>query len=123
MRSRRRQAGFTMIEVMISVLLTAIAMIGVVGLYRVQSKSSNYSRRSTEASVLAADKMETLRSVAIPVGGSETGGDARGVFGIGGPYTRTWTVATVGTDYRLQVAVSWDDDGTKTVTMYSLRGP
>ena len=120
---KRSQAGFTMVEVMVSVLLTAIAVVGIVGLYRVQARSSGYSRRSTEASVLAADKMEQLRTVLTPATGSESGIDSRGVVGAG-PFDRAWTVTQpVATQWKLQVDVSWDDDGQmRTVTLYSLRG-
>jgi prepilin-type N-terminal cleavage/methylation domain-containing protein len=126
-RSRKRaQAGFTMIEVMIAVLLTAIAVIGIVGLYRVQTRSAGYSRFSTEASVLAADKMEQLRTIAITAAGtgSETGLDARGQVAAGGIFDRSWVIAAAGTQWKLEVTVQWDDDGqTRTVVLHSLRNP
>lgn len=123
-RPKRSQAGFTMIEVMVAVMLTAIAVIGVVGLYRVQARSSGYSRYSTEAAVLAADKMETLRTMLTPAGGTENGVDARGKASVGGPFTRTWIVTQpIASQWKLEVAVDWDDDGTtRTVTLHSLRG-
>jgi Tfp pilus assembly protein PilV len=121
---RRVQAGFTMVEVMIAVMLTAIAVIGIVGLYRVQTRSSGYARLATEASVLAADKLETLRTVITPVSGTEAGVDARGKVGVGGPYTRTWTVTQpVTSQWNLEVEVAWDDDGTpRTVKLHAIRG-
>ena len=68
--SRRQQAGFTMIEVMIAMLLTALAVIGVLGLYRIESRASSFSRRETEAAVLAQDKLEELRTQAAPASGT-----------------------------------------------------
>ena len=128
MRPRKRiQAGFTMIEVMIAVLLTAIAVIGIVGLYRVQTRSSGYSRFSTEASVLAADKMEQLRTIAITAAGTgaESGPiDARGQTGAGGIFDRSWVIAASGSQWKLEVTVQWDDDGqTRSVVLHSLRNP
>jgi prepilin-type N-terminal cleavage/methylation domain-containing protein len=123
-RRKRLQAGFTMIEVMIAVLITAIAVIGIVGLYRVQTRSSGYSRFATEASVLAADKMEQLRTIQVVAGpGSDVGGvDARGQSP--GMFTRTWDVVAVGTQWKLEVTVGWDDDGTpRSVMLHSLRNP
>ena len=123
-RRKRVQAGFTMIEVMIAVLLTAIAVIGIVGLYRVQTRSAGYSRYATEASVLAADKLEQLRTIAITVAstGSETGLDSRGKAG--GIFNRSWVIAASGTQWKLEVTVGWDDDGqARTVTLHSLRNP
>ena len=126
-RRKRVQAGFTMIEVMIAVLLTAIAVIGIVGLYRVQTRSAGYSRYATEASVLAADKLEQLRTITMVAGtGAETNLDSRGKPG--GIFDRSWVIASVVTgavtQWKLEVTVSWDDDGqTRTVVLHSLRNP
>ena len=122
-RRKRSQGGFTMIEVMVALLLTAIATIGLLGLYRVQTRSSSYSRRSTEATMLAADRMERLRAMATPISSiSPEVIDATGTAVTGAPYTRSWTVNTVGSTYDITVLVSFDDDGTKTVTLRSFRG-
>ena len=61
-RRRRRQVGFTMIEVMVAVLLTAIATSGIIGLYMVETRASGFSRHTTEATILAQDQMEILRT-------------------------------------------------------------
>ena len=123
MKARRSQSGFTMIEVMVAMLLTAIAIVGIIGLYRVQTRSSSYSRRSTEAAILAGDKMEVLRATKIPASSTtpETV-DANGVVG-SGPFTREWTVTNPsGTQYEILVEVSWSDDGTtRTVPLRSVR--
>lgn len=114
-----------MIEVMIAVLLTAIAVIGIVGLYRVQTRSSSYSRRATEAVVLAGDKMEVLRTIPIPTSSTtDEELDATGAIVAGpGPYTRRWTVVPGLTSYDILVEVDWDDDGTaRTTRLRSFRG-
>jgi prepilin-type N-terminal cleavage/methylation domain-containing protein len=111
MRQRTPQAGFTLIEVMIAVLLTVIAVVGIVALYRTESRASSYSRRSTEATMLATDKLEKLRTLATATAGSESAIDAQGVAG--GMFDRVWTV-TVGTSYTdIAVRVGWDDDTTE----------
>lgn len=124
-RRKRGQHGFTLIEVMMAILLTAIAVIGIVGLYRVQTRSSSFSRRTTEASVLAADKMEALRTTNLPISGTETALlDARGIAGgPGAIFDRSWTVVSNGVVHELSVIVAWDDDGTdQKVTLRSVRG-
>jgi prepilin-type N-terminal cleavage/methylation domain-containing protein len=120
-RVNTSQAGFTLIEVMIAVLLTAIAVMGIVGIFMVQSRGGNISRHTTEASVLAQDKMEDLRTQTTPASATETNINAQGLAG--GTFTRTSTV-TVGTaDITYQVAVSWSEDGiTRNVTLRSKRG-
>lgn len=110
-----------MIEVMIAILLTAIAVIGITALYSVETRSSGYSRHSTEAAVLAEDKMEFLRTQLTPVSGSEVGVSELG--GVSSMFGRTWTVtpSTSWTDY--SVTVTWSEDGTaRSVTLRSKRG-
>lgn len=122
MRKRRKQAGFTMIEVMVALLLSAIAVIGMIGLYRVQTRSSSYSRRSTEAVILAGDKMEQLRANAAPLTGGPETIDASG-GSAAGPFTRRWTVNTTTSRHEITVEVDWDDDGTtRTARIVSYRG-
>jgi Tfp pilus assembly protein PilV len=111
-----------MIEVMVALLLTAIAIVGIIGLYRVQTRSSSYSRRSTEAAVLAGDKMEVLRTQATPASGGPETLDATGAVVTGAPFTRTWTVVTGASQYEIEVIVGWDDDGTaRQVRLLSFR--
>jgi len=58
--TRRPEAGFTMIEVMVALLLTAIAVMGLLGVYLGQTRASSYSRHTSEAVILAQDKFEQL---------------------------------------------------------------
>ena len=121
LNERRPEGGFTLVEVMIAVLLTAIAVTGIVGLHTAESRSGRYARHQTEATELASAKMEVLRATlgTSLASGSETGLDALGATG--GIYNRTWTVSGTG-PYTYNVAVSWNEDGTtKTITLYSER--
>ena len=118
-----------MIEVMIAVLLTAIATIGIMGLYTVESRASAFSRRTTEATILAQDQMERLRTT--PMADATIGGGTAitdlneyGQVVSGAPYTREWTTiaGSPPTFDDLWVSVSWDDDGvTKSVALRSRR--
>lgn len=104
-----QQAGFTLIEVMIAILLTVIAVIGIMAMFMTQSRAGSYTRHTTEATTLAADKLEQLRTTASPTGASQTGIDALGVAG--GVFERAWTVTPVGTSYSdITVRVGWDED-------------
>lgn len=116
-----RERGFTMIEVMIAILLTVIAVIGMMALFRVETRASAVSRRTTEAAVLAQDKIEELRTLAAPTSGADSAIDARGQPG--GMFSRTWTVNFVNNNYVMNVVVSWSDDGvSRTVEMNGQRG-
>jgi len=123
---RRRSAGFTMIEVMVALLLTAIATSGIIGLYMVETRASGFSRHTTEATVLAQDQMEILRtSKAYGVNQSTAGLNEHGQVVTGGLFTRTWTVEadTGGLPFdNMLVRVNWTEDGAaRVVTLRSRR--
>ena len=122
---RRGQAGFTLVEVMVALLITVIAVIGILALYLVETRASGYSRHQTEASVLAQDKMELLRTISAPVVapllGTDVNVDEFGALGAG-IYTRAWSITPVPVggpvaywDY--VVTVQWSEDNfPRTVT-------
>ncbi|GEM_PF-6707741 len=112
-----------MIEVMIAMVLTAVAIMGIIALYATQTKASNFSRHSTEAAMLAQDKIEQLRT------GSGSGGawatetyiNERG--SAAGIFTRATTMTARTNYWDMLVTVTWADDGqTHTVTQYARRG-
>ena len=123
MAANRVEAGFTLIEVMIAILLSAIAVVGLVGIYSVQTRGSSVSRHTTEAAVLAEDRMEDLRTQTAPVTGNDPVPlDALGAAG--GIYSRSWSITNGATDMTYSVTVTWNEDGiTRNVTLRSKRGP
>ena len=121
-RSIRGQAGFTMMEVLVSIMLCSISVIGIVALFRIQSSASGVSRRMTEASVLAEDQIERLRTQPTPlIPNTQPGLDETGKAVAGGPFTRTWTVAVNGSFVDMVVTVSWDEDGPRNVVLKGRR--
>lgn len=107
-QTMRSERGFTMIEVMIAVLLTAIAIVGIIALYMTETRASSFSRHSTEATMLATDKLEKLRTEIAPTSSGDAGLDAQGQTG--GLFDRKWTVTTQ-TDYLdIVVKVGWDEN-------------
>lgn len=106
---RDPQAGFTMIEVMISVLITAIAALGFIAMYMTETRAGTFTRHSTEASVLATDKLESLRGINTPVAGNDQV-DVQGTVISGAYFTRKWTATTTGSYITLVVQVGWNED-------------
>lgn len=120
---------------MISIIITAIAVMGIVGLYKSQSAAGSFSRHNTEAAVLAQDKIEKVRTqgTAVAIGAvAETNIDGQGCSAAntpfswctgGGIYTRTTTeVLTTASYADITVVVTWRDDGIlRTLTMYGRR--
>ena len=110
-----------MVEVLVAMALAAIAIIGVMVLYMAQTRAAGFSRHSTEASVLAQDKIEQLRTQGTAVGiaaVAETGinGVTPGVF------TRTTTEVVFATYASITVQVTWNDEKfAHSVTVYAER--
>lgn len=109
---RDDQAGFTMIEVMVAMLLTAIAIIGILALFMAQTKASSFSRHLTEATALCEDKLEKLRTLTASsagINGTETTLDEKGVIGAG-IYTRVWTYTVALSWVDIVCTTSWTED-------------
>ena len=109
--SRRDQGGFTIIELMIALTILLIGITGILSMQLTALKATSYSRHATEASVLAEDLMEELRTLPIStvVGGSETV-DAQGNYDPQGVFTRAWTISS-GSLATISVTVSWNEHG------------
>jgi prepilin-type N-terminal cleavage/methylation domain-containing protein len=116
-------AGFTLIEVMISMVVTAIAIMGLLAMFVTQTKAGAVSRHSTEAAILAADKIEKLRTMAPTAiaATTETSINERGVAT--GIFTRVYSQTLTNTYWAdISVTVTWPDDGVShTVTMKARR--
>lgn len=124
-RRQRRARGLTLIEVMVALLITTVALLGALATVGITVRGANFSRNATEASVLVQTKLESL--VSLPVGTtsgslpgntteapSTTGAiDANGNTGTAGAiYSRytTWSNPTGSTTQRqVTVEVTWSD--------------
>jgi prepilin-type N-terminal cleavage/methylation domain-containing protein len=122
-KRRLRARGLTLIEVMIALLITTVALLGALATVGITVRGANYSRTATEASVLAQSKLEQLVSLpvgtvvgALPPGSTETGIDVNG--NTGGVFTRvvTWTASTDALRRQCQVEVDWTDTVNPLVT-------
>jgi type IV pilus assembly protein PilV len=109
---RRGQGGFTIIELMIALTILLIGITGILSMQLTALKATSYSRHATEASVLAEDLMEELRTLPLAsvVDGNEPV-DAQGNYDADGVFTRAWTVVWNGDLATITVTVSWNEHG------------
>jgi prepilin-type N-terminal cleavage/methylation domain-containing protein len=116
----RRQGGFTMIEIMVSLGLLVIGLAGVLALHTATVRGNRVSRQLERARVLAVQLMEDLRGRPMTILPDLCTGDTIDTIEPveGAVYSRscTLTAVTGAADLRLLVArVSFpsdDDDGT-----------
>lgn len=121
---RRGQQGFTIIEVLIALLVLLIGMAGMLSLQLTAMKATGFSRHATEASILAEDRIEYLRTAPIAtLTSSSDQVDARGTLDDTGLFTRTWTVTPDTDTTTITVAVTWLEQGAEsyTISMSTLR--
>ena len=121
-RRRRRARGLTLIEVMIALLVTTIALLGALATVGITIRGANFARTATEASVLAQSKLEQLVSLpqgtqggSLPTGtglvGTESNIDANGNNNPPGIFTRitSWSTSSDGIRRTCTVEVDWTD--------------
>jgi|MudIll2142460700_1097286.scaffolds.fasta_scaffold707175_1 type IV pilus assembly protein PilV len=63
-RLRTSDDGFTLIEIMVSVIVLAIGVLGLAPLMAVSITGNAFSNEATRANVIAQDKIEELKNVA-----------------------------------------------------------
>jgi Tfp pilus assembly protein PilV len=127
----RRQAGFSLIEALSALLITAFGMLTVAGFQTTLSRNSDVAKQRSEAVRLAQLKMEELRAyqqlasdgpgsrfdyTADVVSGADTVSPTTGSYTTNTSYARTWTVTGNGTDPQkwIRVSVSWTDRANET---------
>jgi Tfp pilus assembly protein PilV len=108
-----------MIEVLVALVILAIALIGLAGLMVQSTNSNSWGSHLTEASTFAQDKLEELRMTRWPhlvSGGPDIKTGSTGI-----EYTRTWTVATnaAGNLRTVRINISWTDKTNHTITILS----
>ena len=123
MRARRRDRGFTVMEVLIALMILVIGMLGVVAMQKGAYSATSYSRHATEAAVLAEDKLEKLRTMPITALADDSDlVDANGVANDEGPFTREWTRVDDGLVTVISVTVTWEEgNGAHSITFRTLR--
>jgi prepilin-type N-terminal cleavage/methylation domain-containing protein len=109
----KRSKGFLLIEVMIALVILAVALLALAGLMITTTKNTSFGGHMTEAATFAQDKLEQLR--ASPWTGIIAGADTQvGATGIS--YARSWTVAANpnGDQRWVTITMNWTDPTKKT---------
>lgn len=88
MHTIRDQRGFTLLEVMITLVILAIGLLGLAGLQIIAIKGNSFGQQMTVASTVAQNQLEQMREGAVALtSDNDTVTDQNGIT-----YTRTWTV-------------------------------
>lgn len=114
----RRQAGVTLVEVMVTLLIVSLGMLAVVGLQLRIGKSADLGKQRSEATRLAQQKLEQLRtygSLTVYTSNMVNSSDtisANANYATNTSFNRSWKVSAAATQdlgRTAQVSVDWTD--------------
>ena len=119
---KRGQAGFTLIEVLVAMIILAIGILGLAPMLVISMQGNQFSREVSEAAYLAQDRIEQLKNQGLisPIPFTETS------YNLNGDYDRSVVVDDQTMDntipagvYRMTVTISWvDKEGKNHSTSY-----
>jgi type IV pilus assembly protein PilV len=119
LNSLRGRKGFTLIEVLITLVILAVSLLAIAGITVTAVVNNSFGAHMTEAVTYAQDLLEELRAIRwenIPEGtSSDQPAGSTGVL-----YARTWTTVTNGNTKTITVTVNWSDKTNRSVTLRSL---
>jgi type IV pilus assembly protein PilV len=106
MKIFKRSKGFTLLEMLIAMTILSVALLGMGQMMLVSIRGTSFGNKMTEATTLAQDKMEELRTMDWNI--LQDGNDVvNGSQGIN--YQRNWAISPAGTMKTVNLAVSWND--------------
>jgi type IV pilus assembly protein PilV len=101
----KNQKGFSLLEVMVSLIILSIGLLGAAAMTTTSIKTNSNANQLTVACQTVQAEMETLRNVAWgSVGNGSASRESNGVS-----YATSWTVSTTGNVKDVAMSVSWGD--------------
>ena len=124
MRNSLNSKGFTLIEVLVSLVILAISLLALAGLMTTTTKNNAFGGNLTEAATFAQDKLEELRVT--DWDNIVNGNDANPVRGLN--YNRAWTVVLGpnsplppnDNEKRVTVTVNWNDGIARSISFLTV---
>lgn len=119
MKYLTKSDGFTLIEILVSLIILSVSLLALAGLMVTTTKNNSFGGHMTEAATFAQDKLEELRAIRwenISEGGStDQKGGSTGIN-----YTRNWNVATSGVLKTISISINWQDRANHSIRLTSV---
>lgn len=112
MKTSRAPKGFTLLEVLITLIILSVALLALAGMMVTTTRNNAFGGYVTEAATLAQDKLEEFRVTSwdrlLPTtAGPRTEPNIKGSTGI--TYARTWNIVQNNNIKTITIAVNWTD--------------
>mgnify|MGYP000849200703 CR=1 FL=1 len=117
----RSTKGVTLLEVMVALAITSIALISLISLVTSSMEMEEYARRLTDASTIADNKLKDIERIGIPEPGTTEGlVDEENPQGF--QYRQTVSETPIDDVYLVEVEVFWDKKTRSTkISAYMLK--
>lgn len=106
----RKQKGFTLTEVLVGLVILAVGILAVAGLQIASIRGTFFSNNLRQASVLAQNRLEFLKSLDLATDSKLASGDHNDVAD--GIFQGRYTATNNGTFATIQYTVQWVEKGT-----------
>jgi type IV pilus assembly protein PilV len=114
--------GFTLIEVLIGLVLLAIALLAIAGMQITAVRGNFFSHYLTQASYAAQDRLEFFGSLPIDDAQLHPGNHDDGPVTISGMvFNRNYTVNVIGDLRTISYTVLWNDGVNRNITLSRIR--
>ena len=118
MKIHSKPKGFTLIEVLITLIILSIALLALAALMASTTRSNSYGGHITEAATFVQDKLEELRAIPwknVPIG--DTDDQKSGSTGIN--YVRHLEIQPEGNLKTIRITINWVDRTNHSLRMTS----
>jgi prepilin-type N-terminal cleavage/methylation domain-containing protein len=114
--------GFSLIEVLVGLVLLAIGLLAIAGMQITSVRGNFFSSNMTQASILAQDRLETLKNLAYADAALTVGNHNDGLIP-GSIFTRDYDVLVIAgtTMLNITVRVRWRDTSDHTISFTTVR--
>ena len=111
MSSANKSGGFTLLEVMITLVILSVSLLALAGLMVTTARNTASGGHVTEAVTFGQDKLEEFRATQwdslLPTTAGPRVDQRQGCTGIN--YTRTWNIIQNGNSKTISVGINWND--------------
>ena len=116
-----RENGFSLLEVLVALLLSAVGILAIGGLQIGSIKGNSFSQEVTQATVLSQEKLEELRKMGFDDSGLSSGHHDEGLLG-DSRFSRSYEVEPISLTLKaVRVTVSWTEDIDHSVSLSTLK--